>query len=42
MDFALSEEFEILRKTVQDFAAEQIAPHADEWDANHYLPVNYQ
>jgi len=38
MDFALSEEFEILRKTVQDFAAEQIAPHADEWDAKHYLP----
>jgi glutaryl-CoA dehydrogenase (non-decarboxylating) len=38
MDFALSEEFEILRKTVQDFAAEQIAPHADEWDADHYLP----
>lgn len=38
MDFALSEEFEILRKTVQDFAAEQIAPYADEWDAKHYLP----
>jgi glutaryl-CoA dehydrogenase (non-decarboxylating) len=38
MDFALSEEFEILRKTVQDFAVEQIAPHADEWDAKHYLP----
>jgi len=38
MDFALSEEFEILRKTVQDFAFEQIAPHADDWDAKHYLP----
>lgn len=38
MEFALSEELEILRKMVQDFAAEQIAPNADEWDANHYLP----
>lgn len=38
MDFALSEELEILRKMVRDFANEQIAPHVDEWDANHYLP----
>ena len=38
MDFALSEELEILRSTVADFAAEQIAPHADEWDARHHLP----
>ena len=38
MDFALSEELEILRSTVADFAAEQIAPHADDWDARHYLP----
>ncbi|KPJ78858.1 MAG: acyl-CoA dehydrogenase [Deltaproteobacteria bacterium SG8_13] len=38
MDFALSEELEILRSTVADFAAEQIAPHADDWDARHHLP----
>ena len=38
MDFSLSEELEILRKMVRDFASEQIAPHVDEWDADHYLP----
>ncbi len=38
MEFALSEELEILRSTVADFAAEQIAPHADDWDSRHYLP----
>ena len=38
MDFALSEEHEILRKMVRDFAEEQIAPNADEWDEKHYLP----
>lgn len=38
MDFALSTELEILRKTVRDFAAEKIAPFADEWDEKHYLP----
>ncbi len=38
MDFALSEELEILRKMVRDFANEQIAPHVDEWDEQHYLP----
>ena len=38
MDFALSEELEILRKMVRDFANEQLAPHVDEWDERHYLP----
>lgn len=38
MNFALSEELEILRSTVRDFANEQIAPFADEWDAKHYFP----
>jgi glutaryl-CoA dehydrogenase (non-decarboxylating) len=38
MDFALSEELEILRKMVRDFANEQIAPQVDEWDERHYLP----
>ncbi|MBN2489928.1 MAG: acyl-CoA dehydrogenase family protein [Planctomycetes bacterium] len=38
MDFALPEELEMLRQTVRDFAAEKIAPHADEWDRNHHFP----
>jgi glutaryl-CoA dehydrogenase (non-decarboxylating) len=38
MEFSLSEELEILRNTVRDFAAEKIAPFADEWDENHYFP----
>jgi glutaryl-CoA dehydrogenase (non-decarboxylating) len=38
MDFALSEELEILRKMVRDFAVEQLGPHVDEWDEAHYLP----
>lgn len=38
MDFALSEELEILRKMVRDFANEQLRPHVDEWDERHYLP----
>ncbi|UCD33561.1 MAG: acyl-CoA dehydrogenase family protein, partial [Desulfobacterales bacterium] len=38
MDFALSKELEMLRKAVREFATKKIAPNADEWDANHYLP----
>jgi len=38
MDFALSEELQMLRDMAQDFAAEKIAPFADEWDENHYFP----
>ncbi|MCK9363628.1 MAG: acyl-CoA dehydrogenase family protein [Syntrophales bacterium] len=38
MDFGLSEELVMLRDTVRSFAAEKIAPFADEWDANHYFP----
>ena len=32
MDFSLPEELEMLRDMVRDFAAEKIAPFADEWD----------
>jgi glutaryl-CoA dehydrogenase (non-decarboxylating) len=28
----------MLKKAVSEFAAKKIAPHADEWDANHYFP----
>jgi len=38
MDFALSEELQMLREMARDFAAEKIAPYADEWDEKHYLP----
>ena len=38
MDFALSEELEMLRSVARDFASEKIAPYADEWDEKHYLP----
>jgi len=38
MDFGLSDEMVMLRDTVRDFAAEKIAPFADEWDLNHYFP----
>jgi glutaryl-CoA dehydrogenase (non-decarboxylating) len=38
MDFALSEELEMLRDMARDFATEKIAPFADEWDEKHYFP----
>jgi glutaryl-CoA dehydrogenase (non-decarboxylating) len=38
MNFALSEELEMLRSMVRDFAAEKIAPFADKWDEEHYFP----
>ncbi|MCP4753132.1 MAG: acyl-CoA dehydrogenase [Proteobacteria bacterium] len=40
MDFGLSKEHEMLRKAVREFATKKIAPNADEWDANHYLPID--
>ena len=38
MDFGLTEELTMLREMARDFAAEKIAPFADEWDENHYFP----
>jgi glutaryl-CoA dehydrogenase (non-decarboxylating) len=38
MDFQLGTELEMLRKAVREFAAKKIAPHADQWDAEHYFP----
>ena len=38
MDFALSEEMQMLRDMARDFANEKIAPFADEWDEKHYFP----
>jgi len=38
MQFALTKELEMLRKSVREFAAKKIAPYANEWDENHYFP----
>ena len=38
MEFALSKELEMLKKAVFEFATKKIAPHADQWDADHYFP----
>ena len=39
MEFKLSKEHEMLQKAVRDFAKKKIAPNVEEWDANHYLPI---
>ena len=38
MEFELSEDLKMLRQTARDFAEEKIAPFADKWDEEHYLP----
>lgn len=38
MDFELSEEHELLRKTVRDFAEKELAPHCREWDEKQHFP----
>lgn len=40
MNFELSNELNMLRKAVSEFAAKKIAPYADEWDADHYFPYH--
>lgn len=40
MNFGLSKELGMLQKEIKKFASEKIAPFADEWDANNYLPVD--
>src|SRR6056297_1255815 len=39
MHFELSKEHKMLQKAVREFADKQIAPYADQWDADNYLPV---
>ncbi len=39
MDFQLSKELQMLQKEVRHFARKKILPHVDEWDEQHYLPV---
>jgi alkylation response protein AidB-like acyl-CoA dehydrogenase len=38
MDFDLSEEQALLRRTVRDFAERELAPHAREWDERQAFP----
>lgn len=38
MDFELNEDLQMLREMTRDFAENEIAPHADKWDEEHYLP----
>ncbi len=38
MEFALSKDLEMLRKSVREFATKKIAPYANEWDEKHYFP----
>ena len=38
MDFSLSEEQQLLRKTVREFAEAEIGPHAREWDEKQEFP----
>ena len=38
MEFLLSDELQMLRDMAREFAAEKIAPFADEWDEKHHLP----
>jgi short-chain 2-methylacyl-CoA dehydrogenase len=40
MDFEPSEEHEAFRRSVRDFAAKEIAPHAARWDEEHMFPVD--
>ncbi len=38
MEFKLSTELSMLQKEVRKFAKKEIAPNADQWDKDHYLP----
>ncbi len=40
MDFELSEDLQMLREMTRDFAENEIAPYADKWDEEHYLPYD--
>nr|WP_319494132.1 glutaryl-CoA dehydrogenase Acd [uncultured Desulfobacter sp.] len=39
MDFELSKELQMLQKELRKFAQKEIVPYADQWDAEHYLPI---
>lgn len=39
MQFELSKEHKMLQKAVREFTDKKIVPNADQWDADHYLPI---
>src|SRR4029450_463183 len=39
MDFRLSEEQQLLRRTVREFAETEIQPHVREWDREQHFPI---
>src|SRR2546423_15373203 len=39
MDFRLTEEQQLLRRTVREFADAEIRPHVREWDESQHFPV---
>src|SRR5438093_7218033 len=39
MDFRMTDEQELLRRTVREFAETEIRPHVREWDANQHFPA---
>jgi butyryl-CoA dehydrogenase len=40
VEFEFSEEQEMFRKVVRDFAESEIAPYAEEWDRDHVFPTD--
>ena len=40
MSYELSEDHEVFRRSVRDFAEKEIAPHAAQWDRDHHFPVD--
>ncbi len=40
MTFELSEDHELFRKVVRDFAEAEVAPHVAQWDREHHFPVD--
>ena len=38
MNFSLTEEQEMIRQMAADFAANEVAPYAGDWDKNHLVP----
>jgi glutaryl-CoA dehydrogenase (non-decarboxylating) len=39
MDFTLSEEQLFMKESARDFTQNEIVPHADKWDEEHYFPI---
>ena len=39
MDFSLNEDLQAMKDLAREFTEENIVPHADKWDEEHYFPV---